>query len=42
MCPLYIPGLIGPGDRKSVQPIAARAGDVTAISFIILSPPGVG
>src|SRR3954465_3837312 len=24
MCPLYISGLIGPGDRKSVQPIAAR------------------
>jgi len=28
MCPLYIAGLIGPGDRKSVQPMAARAGDV--------------
>jgi SRSO17 transposase len=25
MCPLYIAGLIGPGDRKSVQPMAARA-----------------
>src|SRR6266446_6404674 len=24
MCPLYIAGLIGPGDRKSVQPIAER------------------
>jgi hypothetical protein len=24
MCPLYISGLIGTGDRKSVQPIAAR------------------
>src|SRR5213083_1268187 len=24
MCPLYISGLIGPGDRKSVQPMAAR------------------
>ena len=24
MCPLYVAGLIGPGDRKSVQPIAAR------------------
>jgi hypothetical protein len=23
-CPLYISGLIGPGDRKSVQPMAAR------------------
>ncbi len=28
MCPLYIAGLIGPGDRKSIQPMAARAGDV--------------
>ena len=27
MCPAYIAGLIGPGDRKSVQPMAARAGD---------------
>ena len=25
MCPAYIAGLIGPGDRKSVQPMAARA-----------------
>jgi hypothetical protein len=24
MCPLYVSGLIGPGDRKSVQPKAAR------------------
>jgi SRSO17 transposase len=24
MCPLYVRGLIGPGDRKSVQPMAAR------------------
>ena len=29
MCPAYIAGLIGPGDRKSVQPIAARGGDVS-------------
>lgn len=28
MCPLYIAGLIGPGDRKSVQPMAARGGEV--------------
>ncbi len=28
MCPLYIAGLIGPGGRKSVQPTAARAGEV--------------
>ena len=26
MCPAYIAGLIGSGDRKSVQPMAARAG----------------
>jgi SRSO17 transposase len=24
MCPLYVAGLIGPGDRKSVQPMAGR------------------
>jgi SRSO17 transposase len=29
MCPAYITGLIGPGDRKSVQPMAARNTDVT-------------
>ena len=28
MCPLDIAGLIGPGDRKSVQPMAARASEV--------------
>ena len=26
-CPLHIAGLIGPGDRKSVQPMAARTGE---------------
>src|SRR5215208_3147675 len=24
LCPLYVAGLIGPGERKSLQPIAAR------------------
>jgi len=24
MCPLYVAGLIGPGERKSIQPMAAR------------------
>ncbi|WP_456304341.1 transposase [Acetobacter thailandicus] len=24
MCPAYIAGLIGPGDRKSIQPMAMR------------------
>jgi SRSO17 transposase len=28
MCPIYVAGLIGPGDRKSVQPMAARGGEV--------------
>jgi len=28
MCPAYIAGLIGPGDRKSIQPMAARSSDV--------------
>lgn len=28
LCPAYIAGLIGPGDRKSVQPMAARDGEV--------------
>lgn len=28
MCPAYVAGLIGPGDRKSVQPMAARAGNI--------------
>jgi SRSO17 transposase len=28
MCPLYVSGLIGPGDRKSVQPMAERLAPV--------------
>jgi SRSO17 transposase len=28
MCPAYIAGLIGPGDRKSVQPMATRSGEI--------------
>ena len=28
VCPTYIAGLIGPGDRKSIQPLAARTDDV--------------
>jgi SRSO17 transposase len=28
MCPVYVAGLIGPGERKSMQPMAARAGEV--------------
>ena len=29
MCPAYIAGLIGPGDRKSIQPMAARDDEVS-------------
>ena len=28
MCPAYIAGLIGPGERKSIQPMTAKAKDV--------------
>ncbi len=28
ICPLYVAGLIGPSDRKSVQPIAERLAPV--------------
>lgn len=28
LCPLYVAGLIGPGDRKSIQPMAARDGGI--------------
>ncbi len=28
MCPAYVAGLIGLGDRKSIQPMAARTGEV--------------
>jgi SRSO17 transposase len=28
VCPVYVAGLIGPGDRKSVQPMATRDGEV--------------
>ena len=36
MCPLYVAGLIGPGDRKSVQPMAARAGEVGVAVTLVL------
>lgn len=29
MCPAYVAGLIGPGDRKSVQPMAERGGTIS-------------
>src|SRR5262245_16667420 len=30
MCPLYVSGLIGPGDRKSIQPLQHRRLAATA------------
>lgn len=42
MCPVYVAGLIGAGDRKSIQPIAARDGAATPTSFIASSPTVLG
>ncbi len=39
MCPAYVEGLIGPWDRKSVQPIAMRS---PGISCTILSGHPLG
>ena len=43
MCPLYVSGLIGPGDRKSVQPMG-RSGLCSAnmINCTTSLPPGSG
>src|SRR3954452_1901309 len=41
MCPAYIAGLIGPGDRKSVQPMAMRAGEVGYDQLHHFVPAGV-
>src|SRR6201994_4990764 len=37
MCPLYVAGLIGPGERKSIQPMAERlaAGDYNQLHHFI-------
>ena len=42
MCPLYVAGLIGPGDRKSVQPMAERLapGDYDQLHHFVAA--GVG
>ena len=42
MCPAYVEGLIGPGDRKSVQPMAMRSPGIVMTNFIILSVPRCG
>jgi DDE superfamily endonuclease len=35
MCPLYVAGLIGPGERKSIQPMAERLRRANTISCTI-------
>src|SRR5207248_1896242 len=37
MCPLYVAGLIGPDDRKSVQPMAERLapGDYDQLHYFV-------
>ena len=37
MCPVYVAGLIGAGERKSLQPTAARLAPADYDSFIISS-----
>ncbi|GAB1584245.1 hypothetical protein PPNSA23_41880 [Phyllobacterium phragmitis] len=42
MYPVYIAGLIGPGDRKSVQPMGAGAGTVSYDKLPHFGASGVG
>ena len=43
MLPLYVCGLIGPGDRKSVQPMAARLapGDYDQLHHFVAAGSGM-
>lgn len=43
MCPLYVSGLIGPGDRKSIQPMAERLalGDYDQLHHFIAAGSGM-
>ena len=43
MCPLYVAGLMGPGERKSLQPIAARLApaDYDQLHHFMPSDPGM-
>ena len=43
MCPLYLAGLIGPGDRKSVQPMAERLalGEYDQLHHFVLPASGM-
>src|SRR5438874_10699696 len=40
MCPLYVSGLIGPGDRKSIAPMAKRLalGECDQLHHFIAAP----
>ena len=40
MCPVYISGLIGPGDRKSIQPSALRLAPMTNCTTLSLPERG--
>ena len=42
MCPLYVSGLIGPGDRKSIQPMAERVLLATMTNCTTSLRPGSG
>src|SRR4029077_17369459 len=42
MCPLYVSGLIGPGDRKSIQPMAERLAVGSPINCTPSSRPESG
>jgi SRSO17 transposase len=44
MCPLYVSGLIGPGDRKSIQPMAKRLalGACDQLHHFIAAGSGIG
>src|SRR6266571_5999556 len=43
MCPLYVAGLIGPGERKSIQPMAERLvpGDYDQLHHLLLLASGM-
>ena len=44
MCPLYVSGLIGPGERKSIAPMAERLAlsDYDQLHHSLPLPPGCG
>lgn len=45
MCPLYVAGLIGPGERKSLQPMGARVAPANYDQlhhFVAVGPVGRG